>query len=129
MAFLTHNTEALSLRLSNPFWTQVLERWKIIHSNLYSTPTNLIHTNICNSKSTNFPLSIPPYKYVPLNLITDENLNILPKSQLLERLPLATWQNISPTLVQFGTSKLRHTILRSPQFHGNYAPFSPLKCY
>ena len=58
MAFLTHNTEALSLRLSNPFWTQVLDRWKIIQSNLYSTPTNLIHTNICNSKSTNFPLSI-----------------------------------------------------------------------
>merc|ERR1711954_208059 len=30
-----------------------------------------------------------------------------------------------PTLVQFGTSKLRHTILKSPQFHGNYAPFLP----
>merc|ERR1711954_119834 len=40
MAFLMHNTEALSLRLSNPFWTQVLERWKIIQSNLYSPPTN-----------------------------------------------------------------------------------------
>merc|ERR1711954_131650 len=120
MAFLTHNTVALSLRLSNHFWTHVLERWKTIHSNLYSTPTNLIHTNICHSKFTNFPLSIPPYKYVRLNLITDQNLNILPKSQLLERLPLSTWQNISPTLIQFGPSKLRHTILWSPQFHGNY---------
>merc|ERR1712114_140134 len=92
MAFLTRNTVALSLRLSNPFWTHVLERWKIIHTNLYSysTPTNLKHINICHSKFTNTPLSIPPYKYVLLNLITDHNLNILPKSQLLERLPLAT---------------------------------------
>ena len=71
MAFLTHNPEALSLRLSNPFWTQVLERWKGIQSNLYLTPTNLIHMNICNSDSTNFIMHLPPYKYVPLNLITD----------------------------------------------------------
>ena len=125
MAFLTHNPVALSLGLSNPFWTQVLERWKALHTNLYSTPTHLIHTNICHSKLTNFLLSIPPYKYIPLYLITDECMNILPKSQLSERLPLATWQNISPTLVQFGTSRLRNTILKAPQLSGNYAPFVP----
>merc|ERR1711954_41178 len=95
-AFLTHNPEALSLRLSNPFWTLVLERWKFIQSNLYLTPTNLIHTNICNSESTNFIMHIPPYKYIPLNLITDQDLNILPKSELRTRLPLATWTQISP---------------------------------
>ena len=60
MAFLTHRTVALSLRLSNPFWTLVLERWKTLSTNLYSVSTNLIHTNICHSNSTNFPLSIPP---------------------------------------------------------------------
>ena len=99
MAFLTHIPEALSLRLSNPFWAQVLERWKIIHSNLYLPPTNLIHTNICNSDSTYFIMHLPPYKYVPLNLITDQDLNILPKSELRCRLPLATWTNISPNLI------------------------------
>ena len=125
MAFLTHNPEALSLRLSNPFWTQVLERWKFIKSNLYLTPTNLIHTNICNSESTNFIMHIPPYKYVPLNLITDQDLNILPKSELQTRLPLATWTHISPNLIQFGTSDLRLKIQKSPQFYGNLAPFFP----
>merc|ERR1711954_167888 len=49
-----------------------------IQSNLYLNPTNLIHTNICNSTSTNFIIHIPPYRYVPLNLITDHDLIILP---------------------------------------------------
>merc|ERR1719347_615606 len=106
MAFLTHNPDALSLRLSNPFWTQVLERWKFIQSNLHLTPMNLIHTNICNSESTNFIIHIPPYKYVPLNLITDQDLNILPKSKMRTRLPLANWTHNSPNLIQFGTSDL-----------------------
>merc|ERR1712112_2628 len=82
MAFLTQNPEALSLRLSNPFRTQVLERWKVIQSNLYLNPTNLIHTNICNSYSTHFIMHIPPYRYVLLSLITDQDLSILPKSEL-----------------------------------------------
>merc|ERR1711954_136819 len=107
MAFLTHNPEALSLRLSNPFWTQVLERWKVFQSNLYLNQTNLIHTNLCNSDSTNFIMNIPPYRYVPLNLITDQDVSILPKSKLRTRLPLATWTNISPNLIQFSTSDLR----------------------
>merc|ERR1711954_91888 len=125
MAFLTHNPEALSLRLSNPFCTQILERWKVIQSNLYLNPINLIHTNICNSDSTNFIMHIPPYRYVPLNLITDQDLSVLPKSKLRARLPLATWTNISPNLIQFCTSDLRLKIQKSSQFHGNFGPFFP----
>merc|ERR1711954_497598 len=46
MAFLTQNLETLSPRLSNPFWTQVLERWKAIRPKLYTNPNDMIHTNI-----------------------------------------------------------------------------------
>merc|ERR1712081_129667 len=49
MAFLTQNLETLSPRLSNPFWTQVLERWKAIRPKLYTNPNDIMHTNICNS--------------------------------------------------------------------------------
>merc|ERR1712081_62450 len=87
--------------------------------------TNPINTNICNSESTNFIMHISPYQYVPLNLITDKDLNILPKSELGTRLPLATWTHISPNLLQFGTSDLRLKILKSPKFYGNLAPFFP----
>merc|ERR1711954_82678 len=110
---------------SNPFWTQVLERLKVIQSNLYLNPINLIHTNICNSSSTNFIMHIPPYRYVPLNLITDHDLSILPKSELHTRLPLANWTHISPALIQFGTSDLRRKIQNSSQLYGNFAPFFP----
>merc|ERR1711954_165617 len=109
---------------SNPFWTQVLERLKVIQSNLYLNPINLIHTNICNSTATNFIMHTPPYRYVPLKLITDHDLSILPKSELCNRLPLADWTCISPALIQFGTSELRCKI-RSSQLHGNFAPFFP----
>merc|ERR1712081_153864 len=119
---------ALSLRLSNPSWTQVLEGWKFIKSNLYLTPMNLIHTNICNSESTNFIMHIPPYRYFPPHFITDQDLNILPKSKLRTRLPLATWTHISPNLIQFSTSDLRLKIQKSPQFYGKLLlPYTPLK--
>merc|ERR1712112_694650 len=122
MSFLTQNPETLVMRLSNPFWTQVLERWKAIKPKLYTNPINLIHTNICNSTATSFIIHIPPYRYVPLNLITDHDLSILPKSELRSRLPLADWTRISPALIQFGTSELH-----SSQLHGNFAPFYPLE--
>merc|ERR1711954_36850 len=83
-----------------------------------------IHTNICNSTATNFIIHIPPYRYVPLNLITDHDLCILPKSELCSRLPLADWTRISPDLLQFGTSELRRK-LHSSLLHRNFAPFYP----
>merc|ERR1711954_457385 len=77
----------LSPRLSNPFWTQVLERWKAIRPKLYNNPNDMIHTNICNSTKTSFIIHIPLYRYVPLNLIVDHNFNILPPSELRCRIP------------------------------------------
>merc|ERR1712081_140694 len=67
---------------------------------------------------------IPPYKYVPLNLITDHDLSILPPSELRCRLPLADWTRISPTILQFATSGLRSK-LNSSLLHGNFGPFYP----
>merc|ERR1711954_33620 len=78
----------LSPRMSNPFWTQVLEQWKIIRPKLYHNPDDLIHTNICNPTKTSFTILIPPYRYIPLSLIVDQDLNILPPSELDHRIPL-----------------------------------------
>merc|ERR1711954_127611 len=114
MAFLTQNPETLSLR------------WKAIRPNLYTNPINLIHTNICNSTATSFIIHIPPYKYVPLNLITDHDSSILPPSELRSRLPLADWTRISPLTLQFATSGLRSK-LNSSLLHGNFAPFYPTR--
>merc|ERR1711942_112017 len=105
---LTQNLETLSPRMSNPFWTQVLERWKAIRPKLYHNPDDLIHTNICNSTETSFIIHIPPYRYVPLNLIVDHNLNILPPSELRCRIPLTDWTAISPLTILMATSNLRH---------------------
>merc|ERR1712081_123817 len=85
---------------------------------------NLIHTNICNSTATSFIIQIPPYKYVPLNLITDHDLSILPPSELRSRLPLADWTCISPLTIQFATSGLRSK-LNSSLLHGIFGPFYP----
>merc|ERR1711954_744 len=74
-AFLTWNPETLSLRLSNPFWTQVLERWKAIQPNLYTNPINLIHTSICNSTATNLIIHIPPQPKPNLNPNLNPNPN------------------------------------------------------
>merc|ERR1711954_621589 len=102
MAFLTQNLETLSPRMSNPFWTQVLERWKAIRPKLYHNPDDLIHTNICNSTKTSFIMHIPPYRYVPLSLITDQDMSILPKSELCTRLPLASWTKYQAMTISIG---------------------------
>jgi len=124
MAFLTQNPETLSLRLSNPFWTQVLERWKAIRPKLYNNPNDMIHTNICDSTKTSFIIHIPPYRYVPLNLIIDHNFNILPPSELRCRIPLTDWTTISPLTILMATSGLRSKLNKSPLL-GNFGPFYP----
>merc|ERR1712081_96571 len=124
MAFLTQNLETLSPRLSNPFWTQVLERWKAIRPKLYTNPSDIIHTNICNLTETSFTIHIPPYRYVPLNLIVDHNLSILPPSELRCRIPLTDWTRISPITLQLATSGLRCKLNKS-LFLGNFGPFYP----
>ena len=124
MAFLTQNPETLSLRLSNPFWTLVLERWKAIRPKLYTNPSDIIHTNICNSTETSFTIHIPPYRYIPLNQIVDHNLSILPPSELRCRIPLTDWTRISPITIQFATSGLRRKLNKSSLL-GNFGPFYP----
>merc|ERR1711954_510364 len=124
MAFLTQNLETLSPRMSNPFWTQVLERWKAIRPKLYHNQDDLIHTNICNSTKTSFTILIPPYKYIPLSLIVDHDLNILPPSELEHRIPLTDWEEIKPLTIFMATSNLRHKINKS-SLTGNFEPFYP----
>merc|ERR1712112_727487 len=124
MAFLTQNHDALSPRMSNPFWTQVLERWKVIRPKLYHNQNDLIHTNICNSTKTSFTILIPPYRYIPLSLIVDHDLNILPPSELNCRIPLTDWAAIKPLTILMATSNLRHKINKSSPT-GNFEPFYP----
>ena len=124
MAFLTQNHETLSPRMSNPFWTQVLERWKVIRPKLYHNQDDLIHTNICNSTKTSFTILIPPYRYIPLSLIVDHDLNILPPSELDHRIPLTDWAAIKPLTILMATSNLRHKINKS-SLTGNFEPFYP----
>merc|ERR1711954_101213 len=106
MAFLTQNLETLSPRLSNPFWIQVLERWKAIRPKLYTNPDNLIHTNICNSTETSFIIHIPP------------------PSELRCRIPLTDWTSISPLTILMATSGLRSKLNKSPLL-GSFGPFYP----
>merc|ERR1711954_520635 len=90
--------------------TQALERWKAIKPKMYTNPINFIH--------------IPPYRYVPLNLIIDHDLSILPPSELHCRLPLADWNHILPIILQLATSGLRCK-LNNSLLLGNFGPFYP----
>merc|ERR1711954_72081 len=83
-----------------------------------------LHTNICNSTKTSFTILIPPYKHIPLSLIVDHDLNILPPSELDHRIPLTDWEAIKPLTIFMATSNLRHKINKSSPT-GNFEPFYP----
>ena len=106
-----------TLNVSNPFWSEVIERWKAILKNV---PPNwlLPFSNICNPS-----LKIKNYKYIPLLSLVDANFNILPPSQLRERLPLADWKKISAPLLNLITAKVRENCKQITNFTGNYGPF------
>ena len=53
----------------------------------------------------------------------DENFNILPPSELKERLPLADWRKILTPLLSFVTAKLREKCKKIANFAGNFMPF------
>merc|ERR1712082_572661 len=91
---------------------------------LYHNQDDLIHTNICNSTKTSFTILIPPYRYIPLSLIVDHDLNILPPSELDHRIPLTDWDAIKPLTILMATSNLRHKINKS-SLTGNFEPFYP----
>ena len=104
------------LSVSNPFWTEVLERWKAIFKNV---PPNLTlpFTNVCTPT-----LQIKNYKYVPLLSLVNEKFDILPPSQLRERLPRADWKKISAPLISFTTAKIREKCKKIANFTGNLGP-------
>ena len=68
--------------VSNPFWTEVLERWKAI---LSKVPPNILipFSNVCT------PSLKRNSNYIQLLRLVDEHFNILSPSELKERLPLA----------------------------------------
>ena len=104
------------MSMSNPFWTEVLERWKVI---LRKMPPNLTlpYTNVYTPT-----LQIKNYKYIPLISIVNEQFDILPPSQLRERLPLADWRRISAPLLSFSTAKIRAKCKKVANFTGNFFP-------
>ena len=89
------------LSVSNPFWTQVIERWKIIVSQ-FPADILLPFTNICTPS-----LTLKNHHYIPLLQVVDENFNILPPPELRERLPLVNWKKVYVPLLSFVTAKLR----------------------
>ena len=105
-----------ALPVCGPFWTEVLERWKTI---LNQVPTNLTipFSNICSPS-----LQLRNYNYIPLTFVTDEKFNILPPSQLKERLPLANWDKISIPLISFLTASLREKCKKIATYTGNHRP-------
>ena len=105
-----------ALPVCGPFWTEVLERWKTI---LNKVPTNLTipFSNICSPS-----LQLRNYNYIPLTFVTDEKFNILPPSQLKERLPLANWDKISIPLISFLTASLREKCKKIATYTGNHRP-------
>ena len=103
--------------VSNPFWTQVLERWKVI---LGQIPADVMlpFTNICTPS-----LTLKNYRYIPLLRVTDENFNILPPSELKGRLPFVNWKKISIPLLSIVTARLREKCRKNAFFSGNFEPF------
>ena len=74
--FLANPPSAAQMfRMDNPFWSQVLERWKKM---LSETPKNLScnYENIC--KIPIISQQFPQNKNIPIRFIINENYEILP---------------------------------------------------
>ena len=52
----------------------------------------------------------------------DENFNILPPSQLKQRLPEINWNNVSLNLLNIATRNLRTKCIRLSTYNGNFLP-------
>ena len=112
-------SKAQMIKMDNPFWSQVLERWKQI---LLDIPKNVSckYENICEISLIS--QQFPPNKNIPIYYITDENFNILPPSQLKQRLPEINWSNVSINLLNIATRNLRTKCKRLATYNGNFLP-------
>ena len=110
-------SDGQTFKVSNLFWTEVIERWKDILKNV---PRNLLlpFSDICTPS-----LKIKNYQHIPLLSLVDANFNILPPSELKDRLPKANWKKISTPLLSFITAKLREKCRKIANFSGNFGPF------
>ena len=64
------------------------------------------------------------YKYIPITYIIDGNYDLLPPSSLKERLPEASWKDISMSLLNFITRETRTKCKKACTFSGNYKPLA-----
>ena len=106
-------------RMGNPFWSQLLERWKQILSEI---PKNLS----CNYGNIGkIPLisqQFPPYKNIPISYIIDEKYAVLPPSHLKQRIPEINWNAVSLNMLNIATRNIRTRCRRLATFNGNYLP-------
>ena len=107
--------------MGNPFWSQVLERWK---KSLPQIPKNLScnYENVC--KIPIISQQLPQNGNIPICYIIDENYEILPPSQLKSRLPEINWNTVSLNLLNIATRLSRSKCRRLASFNGNFLPSS-----
>ena len=120
--FLANPPSAAQMfRMDNPFWSQVLERWKKMLSEI---PKNLScnYENIC--KIPIISQQFPQNKNIPIRSIINENYEILPPSQLRIRLPEINWNVVSLNLLSIATRSIRNKCKRITSFNGNFLPNS-----
>ena len=105
--------------MGNPFWSQVLERWKKL---LPQIPKNLScnYENVC--KIPIISQQFPQNGNIPIYYIIDENYEILPPSQLKARLPEINWNAVSINLLNIATRLCRSKCRRLASFNGNFLP-------